>query len=130
MKDTTDFLKFVEDVNIRKGPMDESTVLTTRDIENYYPSCDTEKCLKGIEQVLGEDECCSESYIQCIVEAVRLTMTSNNCSFLGRHFTQIDGATIGGPDAGSVTDIFGAIYIDKVIQEEVHLMLKNTKIQG
>ena len=37
---------------------------------------------------------------------------------LGRHFTQIDGATIGGPDAGSVTDIFGAIYIHKVIQEE------------
>ena len=36
-------------------------------------------------------------------------------SFFGRHFTQIDGATIGGPDAGSVTDIFGAIYIDKVI---------------
>ena len=119
LKDTTDSLKFVEDVNIRKGPMDElTTVLTTRDIENYYPSCDTEKCLKGIEQVLGEDECCSESYIQCIVEAVRLTMTSNNCSFLGRHFTQIDGATIGGPDAGSVTDLFGAIYIDKVIQEE------------
>ena len=37
---------------------------------------------------------------------------------MGRHFTQIDGATIGGPDEGSVTDIFGAIYIDKVIQEE------------
>ena len=114
MKDTTDFLKFVEDVKIRKGPMDElTTVLTTRDIENYYPSCDTEKCLKGIEQVLGEDECCSESYIQCIVEAVRLTMTSNNCSFLGRHFTQIDGATIGGPDAGSVTDILVQFILTK-----------------
>ena len=25
---------------------------------------------------------------------------------------------IEGPDAGSVTDIFGAVYIDKVIQEE------------
>ena len=83
----------LQDVNIRKGPTDElTTVLATRDIENYYPSCDTEKCLKAIEQVLGEDECCSESYSQCVIEAV--------------------------PDAGSVTDIFGAIDIDKVIQEE------------
>ena len=51
LKDTTDFLKFVEDVNIRKGLMDElTTVLTTRDIENYYPSCDTEKCLKELNR--------------------------------------------------------------------------------
>ena len=45
-------------------------------------------------------------------------MTSNNCSFLGEHFTQIDGATIGGPNAGSVTDIYGAEYIGRVIYEE------------
>ena len=41
-------------------------------------------------------------------------MTSNNCQFLGKHFTEIDGATIGGPNAGSVTDIYGAEYIDRM----------------
>ena len=47
-------------MNIRKGLMDDlTTVLTTRDIENYYPSCDIEKCLKAIEEVLGEDQFCS-----------------------------------------------------------------------
>ena len=119
LKDTTDFLKFIEDVNIRKGPMDErTTILTTKDIENYYPSCDTEKCLKVIEHVLNKDESGSGNYKRCVLEAVRLTMTSNNCSFLGRHFTQINGATIGGPDAESITDIFCAIYIDKIIYKE------------
>ena len=35
LKDTTDFLKFIEDVNIRKGPMDErTTILTTRDTKH------------------------------------------------------------------------------------------------
>ena len=45
-------------------------------------------------------------------------MTSNNCSFLGKHFTQIDGATIGGPNVGSITDIYRSEYINKVIYEE------------
>ena len=36
---------------------------------------------------------------------------------MGRYYTQIDGATIGGTDSGSITDIFGAIVIDKKIKE-------------
>ena len=50
-------MEFIEDINIRKGPFDEmKTVLTTRDVENYYPSCDTQKCLQAIEIVLSESE--------------------------------------------------------------------------
>ena len=48
-------------------------------------------------------------------------MTNNNCSFLGKHFTQTDSATIGGPNAGSVNDIYGTEYIDKIIYEEYDL---------
>ena len=119
LKDTTDFLNCIEDINIRKGPFDEmKTVLTTRDVENYYPSCDIHKCLQAIVRVLSESEEIIISDNNCILEAIELTMTSNNCSFLGKHFTQIDGATIGGPNAGSVTDIYGAEYIDKIIYEE------------
>ena len=93
LQDTTDFLKFIEDINIRKGPFDEmKTVLTTRDVENYYPSCDTQKCLQAIEKVLNESEESIISDNNCILEAIELTMTSNNCSFLVKHFTQIDGA--------------------------------------
>ena len=46
-------------------------------------------------------------------------MSSNSTEFDSRFFTQIDGATtcIGSPDSGSVTDIFGAMYIDNIIEE-------------
>ena len=99
--------------------MDElNTVLVTRDIADYYPSCDTKKCIEAVEWVLNEAEESSVADNGSILEAVDLTMTSNNCSFLGRHFMQIDGATIGGPAVGSITDIFGAKFIDKVIYEE------------
>ena len=51
---------------------------------------------------------------ESIIEALEITMSSNNTKFEGRFFTQSNGATIGGPESASVTDIFGAIFIDPV----------------
>ena len=47
--------------------------------------------------------------VECILEALKITMTSNNGEFLKRHFTQINRATIGGQASASITDIFGAV---------------------
>ena len=33
---------------------------------------------------------------------------------MGSHFTQVNGATIGGPESACVTDIFGAEFIDQI----------------
>ena len=117
LRDTKDFLAYIEDINIRKAPFEElSTIITSRDITNYYPSCDLEKSIEAVGQVLRRDHI-EEKKIQCLQEAVRITMTRNNIMFKGRHYTQIDGATIGGPNSGSVTDIFGCEFIDKKIEE-------------
>ena len=46
-------------------------------------------------------------------------MTSNTCKSFGRHYPQIDGITIGGPESSSVTDIYGAAFIDSKIEENI-----------
>ena len=46
-------------------------------------------------------------------------MTSNSCNFMGKYFTQVDGATIGGPESASLTDIYGAVFIDSKIEENI-----------
>ena len=95
-----DTRKCIKDINIRKGPLDEfNTILVTMNTVDYYPSCDTKKCIEAVEWVLNEAEESSGADNRSILEAVELTMTSNNCSCLGRHFMQTDGATIGGPAA-------------------------------
>ena len=48
-----------------------------------------------------------------------MTMTSNTGNFMGRHFTQIDGATTGGPESASVTDIYEAVCNDSEIEENI-----------
>ena len=54
-------------------------------------------------------------------------MSSNTAHFCNRCFTQIDGATIGSPDSGSITDTYGAIHIDKKIINESPLKPQNYK---
>ena len=51
---------------------------------------------------------------ECVGEALEITMSSNNSEIDNKHFTQIQGATVGGPDSDSVTDIIGGRFIDTV----------------
>ena len=71
-------------------------------------------CLEAVGEALDNRPPGSLPSKQCILEALQITMSCNNGIRLGtKHFTQIQGATIGGPESASVTDIFGAEYIDK-----------------
>ena len=75
--------------------------------KELYPSCDTERCIEAVERAIdlrGEPYGLNK---QCITEALAITMSGNNGEIGGHHFTQIDGATIRGPESASVRDIFG-----------------------
>ena len=56
---------------------------------------------------------------QCILDALALAMTSNTCNFMGRHFTQIDRATTGGPKSAIVTNTYGDVFIDSQVDENI-----------
>ena len=40
---------------------------------------------------------------------------------------QINGATIGSPDFGSITDIYGAVHIDQVLIQKCPIVPQNCK---
>ena len=100
--------------------------MISRDIENFYPSCETNKCIEAIELLLNQRTIKCPS-TECILEAVSITMSSNSAHFSNRYFTQIDGAMIGSPDSASVTDIYGPIHIDKKLMEESPIKPQNYK---
>ena len=64
---------------------------------NVYPNCNTKMCIEAIKWVL-------QTYphidlkvpTESIIEALEITMSSNNTKFEGKFFTQSNGATIGG----------------------------------
>ena len=82
-------------------------------IVSYYPSCATEICLKLVEQLL---DFCKQNFLeeQCMLDA------HNTCNFMCRHFTQIDGRTIGVPESASITYVNGAIFIYSRIENIIN----------
>ena len=103
------FCPRTEEINRTRAPFGPKTRLISWDIKNYYPSCDTEMCIKAVEKVVAQyPEHVLEVPLECIFEALRITMSTITGKF----------GTIGGPESASVTDIFGAVYIDpKAIQD-------------
>ena len=124
IKDTGHFLQYIEDLNTLKGPFNtDKILLVARDIQNFYPSCDTQKCIEAVELLLNSRPIQGPS-TECI-EALKITMPSNSTEFDLMFFTQIDGATSGSLDSRSMTDIFGAIHIAKVITERCPIKPEN-----
>ena len=115
IKDTKSILLHLEHLNNMRAPFKEGTKLIRLDVENYYPNCQTDLCIQPVRTTLEKYATeFSDSKIECIFE---ITTSSNNGKVLDRNFTQINGATIGGPKSASVTDIFGAIYMDRAVNE-------------
>ena len=100
-----------EHLNDTRAQFKEGKKLISLDVENYYPNCQTDLCIQAVRTTLEIYATeFPDSKIECILESLEITMSSNNGKFLDRNFTQISGATIGGPESASVTDILGAIY--------------------
>ena len=116
-EDTRHFLEKIEALSEKYAPLPPTTLLITWDIENFYPSCNTQKVTEAVKIRLEERKS-NFPPTECIVEAISLVMSSNNCQFQDEHYTQINGATIGGPESASTTDIFGAIFLDEPALKE------------
>ena len=120
IKDTKSFLLYLEHLNSTRAHFREGTKLISWDVKDFYPNCNTEKCIEAVKKVLETNAnmySLDGSLIEYIQEALAITMSSNNGTFNGKFFTQINGATIGGPESASTTDIFGAIHIDTIARE-------------
>ena len=115
IRDTKSFLQYLAMMNDTKAPLRERTRINSWDIVNFYPNCNTQMCIETVRKVVEENQHLDLGVpVECVLEALEITMSSNNGKFANNFFTQINGATIGGPESASVTDIFGAVYIDPV----------------
>ena len=115
IKDTKSFLLYLEHLNLTRAPFRERTKLISWDVKDFYPNCNTEKCIEAFKKVLETNEneySLDSSLIECIKETLAIIMSSNNGTFNGKFFTQVNGTSTGGPESASTTDIFGAIHID------------------
>ena len=77
-----DFLKRIEQINEKYALLPPTTLLRviSWDIENLYPSCDTEKVNEAARKRL-EGRVSKFPPTEYVTEAVKIVMSSNNCEF-------------------------------------------------
>ena len=52
IRDTKSFLVYLEELNQKYAPFPADTRLVSSDIKNFYPSCDTERCIEAVEKAI------------------------------------------------------------------------------
>ena len=93
IRDTKSFLQYLEMMNDTKAPLRERTRINSWDIVNFYPSCNTQMCIEAVRKVVEENQHLDLGVlVECVLEALEITMSSNNGKFANNFFTQINGA--------------------------------------
>ena len=52
IKDAKSFLLYLEHLNSTRAPFREGTKLISWDVKDFYPNCNTEKCIEAVKKVL------------------------------------------------------------------------------
>ena len=52
IRDTRSFLVYLEELNEKYAPFPADTKLVSWDIKNFYPSCDTERCIEAVKRAI------------------------------------------------------------------------------
>ena len=78
IRNTKSFLLHLEHLSEMRAPF--RIKLISWDIVNYYPNCNTQMCIEAVRRVLETAQ--SREFldvpVECILEALKITMTSNN----------------------------------------------------
>ena len=89
IKDTKSFFIYLEHLNLTRAPFREGTKLISWDVI---------ETVKKVLETNANEYSLDGSLTECIKEALAITMSLNNGTFNGKFFTQVNGATIGGPE--------------------------------
>ena len=115
--DSTDFLRMVQEINKRFGPIPDHFLSVSCDIEAMYPSVNNALGMEACRKALDNREKLKTS-TGCNMEVIELTLENNNSTFNGKHYLQIDGTVMGPKNACSYADISVSDIDNKVFEHE------------
>ena len=111
MKDSTDFINKLEDLNA-KGPFPEGSLLVSWDVVSMFPNIDNNLGISAVRKALNSRSDNIPS-TDCLVEAVEIFLRVNNCQFAGQSFVQKNGTAMGPKNACSYADLAMGIIDEK-----------------
>ena len=102
IKDTGHLLELIDDINGKGIP--EGAILVSFDVVNMFPSIDNERGIRTLQTAYNKRQIKKPS-TQCLIEALRLCLYSNNSVFNGTNLLQTNGTATGAPNSCSYSDL-------------------------
>ena len=113
--DTTHFLQELETLE-GKGLMgEEGMMLATLDVDALYPNIRRDLALEAIEDALRDYTLYPEETILGILRLVQFCLSNSVVHYRGGWFRSDDGVPTGGPESGSIANIYVKWILDKVL---------------
>ena len=103
IKDTTHLINEIDKLN-KKGPLPPDTLLVSWDVVAMFPNIDNNLGLTAVKKALDSRDNKFPSP-ECIVQAVEICLTCNNCQFGEMNFLQKHGTAMGPKNACNYADI-------------------------
>lgn len=101
IKDTTDYLKKMENMN----PLPTNTLLVSMDVTSLYTNIPHDDGIAACREI-WDRRSVQEPPTECLVEMLTLVLKHNNFTFNGEHYLQVNGTAMGTKMAPSYANIF------------------------
>ena len=104
VKDTTDLINKIQNLNREKGPLPTKSLLVSWDVVAMFPNIDNNLGTSAVRMALDSR---SEKFpsTDCIIEAVEICLQTNNCQFANCNFILKHGTAMGPKNACSYADL-------------------------
>ena len=126
IKDRGHLLKLIDNINSQGLP--PGTILVSFDVVNMFPNIDNERGLNTLKTVF-DARTTRKPATDCLVEALRICLYSNNSKFNNNHLLQTNGTATGAPNSCSYSDL-ALKPIDEAILAEAELNFKELFFYG
>ena len=113
IRDTNHLLEIIDDIN--ETPLPEDAMLVSFDIVNMFPSISNEQGIACVKKALATRKS-KKPPSECILEALKISLTCNNSQFNGQHLLQTDGTAQGAKNSCSYADL-ATVHIDEKINQ-------------
>ena len=112
VKDSTDFIK--ELIKMEDGGTSKSlNLIGTLDVTALYPSIQIELALEALEDALRVATDFTEQQIEMILSLARICIENSAIHYRGKWYCSILGLPTGGPESGSLANIFVYFVLQK-----------------
>jgi len=125
VQDTTHFIQEMEKLNHDQVFTESNARIGTLDVDALYPNIDRDLAVEALKDALESCTSYPEDVAQVVLDLTRFCLENSVVHYRGSWFRSKDGVPTGGPESGSIANIYVKWMLDKRLLTHPSIVTKN-----